>query len=377
MAIYICKKKGGVGGTIQEKDAIVTPDARWSSAYTESVDVAPDDGYDAMTLVHVSTPMIRDNTLVTASGVSTPTTVYNGDTSQSNSDKCLKLAPTKTGMAYRESELYLKANSHLGDATANDVVAGKTFSSASGIQVTGTRQTNLQSKTVRATTSNQTVTPDSGYSGLSQVTVQPQIHSSTFNPYTQGDDMGQTHSYRYLNLDNFTVIPTGTIELTANGTYDMNKGKWGGEQGDYWRYAKVNVPPQYIPLPETTLWTNSSPTSSFSAQAVTLSKAVENFLFIAIFYRFYTSNNTSACDLFYAEDLDNSSITRRVIGIRGTTGETRVRPIQLTSSTTIHFSACYQTTTSSQSTSTAYIIPTKIVGIGEGSIGELDDGYEL
>ena len=90
--------------------------------------------------------------------------------------------------------------------------------------------TPTETKTVTATTSSQTVTPASG-KYLSEVTVNPQAHTTTYTPSedTASNDMGANHDYRYVDTSGM-ITPSGTKQINYNGTGI-----------DVAEYANVNV----------------------------------------------------------------------------------------------------------------------------------------
>ena len=128
----------------------------------------------------------------------------------------------------------------LGDATAADVAEGKTFTSSAGLKVTGTAKAStptLQSKTATPSTSQQIITPDSGYDGLSSVTVESMPTASLSTPTISVDsagkitatvkqteagyvEAGSKSATKQLTTKGADTVTPGTSDQTiASGTY--------------------------------------------------------------------------------------------------------------------------------------------------------------
>lgn len=154
-----------------------------------------------------------------------------------------------------------------GNATAADVANGKTFYSSNYTKQTGSYV---------APTINSITPSDSTPVALET--------TKNYNPSTTG----------YAVKNRPTQITQN--ELNA-GVYFTSGLKNMPSSG----YAYASQPT----LKETTLWTNSSPTSNFASQTVTLSDNISNYDYIAFDFRASTSDSTSYRVLYPSSEILN------------------------------------------------------------------------
>ena len=132
-----------------------------------------------------------------------------------------------------------------GDAMVADVIKGKTFTSKNGLKVSGTyeppsTEPTLQIKSVTPSAAQQVIAPDSGYDGLSQVTVSGDSNLTPEKIKSGVSIFGITGTLAAAASDNnceaYVIDATNpTVSFKTSGTikvygygYTTSSSGWGG-----------------------------------------------------------------------------------------------------------------------------------------------------
>lgn len=132
-----------------------------------------------------------------------------------------------------------------GDAMVADVIKGKTFTSKNGLKVSGTyeppsTEPTLQTKSITPTATEQVITPDTNYDGLSQVTVAGDANLTSENIKSGVSIFGIAGTLAVAvsnnNVEAYVIDATNpTISFKTSGTikvygygYTTSSSGWGG-----------------------------------------------------------------------------------------------------------------------------------------------------
>lgn len=166
----------------------------------------------------------------------------------------------------------------------------------------------------------------------------------------------------YVYASNAAVVPSGNKSL---GTYTTNGSKSASCAG----YATVSWTNNVSSSPtEETLWTNSSPTSAFATQTITLNsgKKFSDYQYIVFRYNATASSSVGGVVIvpstLFATDMDGASGSKCAVALgNGSTSGYAVRYCKYISDTQTTVTKCMRTDGTSLSNTT--IVPTAIDGI--------------
>ena len=113
--------------------------------------------------------------------------------------------------------------------TPDTLLKGATAHNKAGEKITGTKDCKTQTKAVTPTTSSQNVTPDSGYDGLSQVTVNKV--QTYYNTYTPTSDL-QDISINFGFVPKLISVITATSIVRASSYSYISAWTWDNTTGE-------------------------------------------------------------------------------------------------------------------------------------------------
>lgn len=250
-----------------------------------------------------------------------------------------------------------------GDATPADVKSGKTFYGSTYEKKTGTY--------VEPTINNITPSNSSPASMTANNNYKPSANGYAISSYTNVDLTTYGQQVRIgggilkVNIDTSemssayivggavdSVTPTADGEYFSSGVKNMTRSGW--------VYSEKPTPS----ISKTTLWTNSSPSSSFSSKDVTLSQDIDNFDYIEIVGKEWTNQPSTIGYIFSVEDVKNATSAQNIMTmglVCYAQAYAYARRIYYKSGTVIHINNASRV--NSESTNNSALIPLYVNGL--------------
>lgn len=216
------------------------------------------------------------------------------------------------------------------------------------------------SKAVTAGTSQITVSPDTGYDAMAEVVVDPtpstSITPSSSSPVSlTSGDLYKPDSAGYAIDTYSSVTPSSSGASFSSGMVKMSS-------SGYAYSSRPSSGYTYGWNSSTTLWSNSSPSSNFVSQVVSLSQSMSNFNYLKIVWQYATTSSDEGNMIVSVADFKNMGLTTATselaLGGRGSS-YTQVRGLFYESDTSIRFTGAANGTTASNN----LCIPLYIYGL--------------
>lgn len=177
----------------------------------------------------------------------------------------------------------------------------------------------------------------------------------SFEDVTSYSVVGDEYDADDINRQN-EVINQLNNDLTDNS----KAFKFGYQNSQYGYYDSSNVfHPFKSGLEETTLWTNSSPSSNFSAQTINLSKSMDNFDYLRFEFNLATNDTKKTIVIVPVDWFKTTASNSNVGGCAFYSSTPRSRIFYYSSTTAVYFNNGYSSGTPAAST----CIPVSIKGL--------------
>ena len=180
----------------------------------------------------------------------------------------------------------------------------------------------LQSKSITASSSETSVTPDDGYDALSEVTINPQTHSDYYPSSSSYDsrgsgtstiDLGANHDYRYIRVQNTSssTYYNAITNVVYSNYWKFNDSGYnqqtvtlsisGLSTGSHYNYILLVVGRNYNNSPDVSISVSSGTLTTIASEGQSFSGSTGNKM-MYIFARWEVSSSSASISVNRGSD---------------------------------------------------------------------------